>query len=170
VRESLPYSGLYYQPMVELLDYLRQNGFKTFVVTGGGMDFVRQVAPTIYGIPPDQVVGSTIEYACQVVDTCTTLVRRPTIALVDDKAGKPVGIQIHIGQRPMFAAGNSDGDIQMLQYTRGRAGASLQLLVHHDDATREYAYDRGADQALALARQGGWLVISMQRDWRSIFP
>jgi len=169
-RYNVGYAELYYSPMVELLAFLRQNGFKTFIVTGGGMDFVRQVAPTIYGIPPDQVVGTTIEYECQVVDACTTLVRKPAISLVDDKAGKPVGIQVHIGQRPLLAAGNSDGDIQMLQYTKGDPGASLQILVHHDDAAREYAYDKGTEQALDFARQDGWLVVSMQRDWRRIFP
>jgi phosphoglycolate phosphatase-like HAD superfamily hydrolase len=170
-RFNVGYTQLYYQPMVELLAYLRQNGFKTFVVTGAGMDFVRQVAPTIYGIPPDQVVGSTIEYECQVTNTCTTLVRKPAVQLVDDSAGKPVGIQIHIGQRPLFAAGNTNGDIQMLQYTQGRAGASFQLLVQHDDAVREYAYDQHPDseQALSLARQNGWLIVSMRRDWRRIF-
>src|SRR5712692_4467501 len=169
-RYNVGYTQLYYVPMVELLGYLRQNGFKTFIVTGGGMDFVRAVAPIIYGIPPEQVVGSTIEYECQVVDACTTLVRKPAVSLVDDKAGKPVGIQVHIGRRPLFAAGNSDGDVQMLQYTRGRVGASLQLLVHHDDPEREYAYDRGTEQALQLAGQSGWLIVSMQRDWRRIFP
>ncbi len=169
-RFHVGYAELYYQPMVELLEYLRQNGFKTYIVTGGGIDFVRQVAPTVYGIPPEQVVGTTLEYQCQVVDACTALVRQPRISLVDDKVGKPVGIQVHIGRRPVFAAGNSDGDIQMLQYTKGRAGASFQLLVHHDDAEREYAYDQGTEQALDYARQDGWLVVSMARDWRQIFP
>ena len=171
-RFSVGYSELYYQPMVELLGYLRQQGFKTFIVSGGGMDFVRLVAPTIYGIPPDQVVGSTIEYECQVTDACTTLVRKPSVTLVDDSAGKPVGIQIHIGQRPLFAAGNTNGDIQMLQYTQGRGGASFQLLVRHDDPVREYVYTQNPDseRALDLAAQNGWLVVSMQRDWRRIFP
>jgi phosphoglycolate phosphatase-like HAD superfamily hydrolase len=169
-RFHVGFADLYYQPMVELLAYLRENGFKTYIVTGGGIDFVRQVAPTIYGIPPEQVVGSTLAYECQIVAACTTLVRQPTIGLVNDKAGKPVGIQIHIGRRPLFAAGNSDGDIQMLQYTKGRAGASFQLLVHHDDAVREYAYDRGTEQALDFARQDGWLIVSMERDWQRIFP
>jgi phosphoglycolate phosphatase-like HAD superfamily hydrolase len=171
-RFGVGYSELYYQPMVELLGYLRQQGFKTFIVSGGGMDFVRLVAPTIYGIPPDQVVGSTIEYECQVTDACTTLVRKPSVRLVDDSAGKPVGIQVHIGQRPLFAVGNTNGDIQMLQYTQGRVGASFQLLVRHDDAVREYAYTQNPDSehALDLAAQKGWLVVSMQRDWRQIFP
>ncbi len=169
-RYGAGYTELYYQPMVELLAYLRQNGFQTYVVTGGGIDFVRQVAPRIYGIPRDRVVGSTIEYECEVVDPCTTLVRKPDVAFIDLSASKPVGIQVHIGQRPLFAAGNADVDIQMLQYTRGRTGASLQLLVHHDDAVREYVYDRGTERALDLARQDGWLVISMRQDWRRIFP
>jgi phosphoglycolate phosphatase-like HAD superfamily hydrolase len=171
-RFNRGYTELYYQPMVELLAYLRQNGFKTFIVTGGGMDFVRQVAPAIYDIPPDQVVGSTIEYECQVADACTTLVRKPDVKLVDDSAGKPVGIQIHVGQRPLFAAGNTNGDIQMLQYAWGRPGAAFALLVRHDDAAREYAYEQHPDseRALALAQQNGWLVVSMQRDWRRIFP
>jgi hypothetical protein len=169
-RFQVGYTELYYQPMVELLAYLRQQGFRTFIVSGGGIDFIRPAAPIIYGIQPEQVVGSTINYECQVADACTTLVRKPDVTLNDNGPGKPVGIQIHIGQRPVLAAGNTDGDIQMLQYAWGRPSAAFALLVHHDDAVREYAYDHGAEKALDTARQSGWLVVSMQRDWRRIFP
>jgi hypothetical protein len=174
-RFERPYTELVYQPMLELLDYLRANGFKTFIVSGGGVDFMRPWTERIYGIPPEQVVGSQIALEYAVHDGVPTLVRKPEIAFIDDKAGKPVGIWRHIGRRPILAAGNSDGDYQMLEWTTAGDGRRLGVLLHHDDAEREYAYDRAShigrlDRGLDDAAGKGWLLVSMQRDWRRVFP
>ena len=161
--------------MLELLAYLRDNEFKTFIVSGGGVEFMRPWTEQVYGIPPEQVVGSTIvtEFALQ--DGVPVLMRRPEMDFLDDKEGKPVAINKFIGQRPILAAGNSDGDLQILQWTTGAVGRRLGLIVHHDDAEREYAYDRDSsigrlDQALDQASANGWVVVSMKDDWQTTFP
>jgi hypothetical protein len=164
-----------YQPMLELLAYLRANGFKTFIVSGGGIEFMRPWAERVYGIPPEQVVGSSIRTKFEQRDGKPVLVRLPEADFVDDKAGKPVGIQMHIGRRPIAAFGNSDGDLQMLQWTSAGAGPRFALLVHHTDAEREWAYDRASsighlDQALDEAIATGWTVVDMKRDWKKVFP
>ncbi len=164
------YAGLVYKPMVELLDYLRAKGFKLFICSGGGIEFVRQVAPKIYGIPPEQVIGSSLKYQYQEGAGGGSILRQPAMNLVTDGPGKPVGIQLHIGRRPLLSAGNSDGDLQMLEFTSGRKGPSLEILVRHDDAQREFAYDKGAEKALSEAAKSGWTVVDMKRDWKVIFP
>ena len=168
------YTDLYYQPMVEVLQYLRANGFKTFIVSGGGIDFMRPWTDRVYGIPPDQVVGSAIEVKYEVIDGTPTLMRIPKANFVDDKAGKPVGIQRFIGQRPILAFGNSDGDFEMLQWTTAGDGPRLGLIVHHTDAVREYAYDRDSMvgqlvRGLDEANERGWILVSMKDDWKKIF-
>ena len=174
-RFDRPYTELVYQPMLELLDYLRANDFKTYIVSGGGIAFMRPWTERVYGIPPEQVVGSQIELAYEVRDGEPVLVRQPEIAFIDDKAGKPVGIARHIGRRPLLAFGNSDGDYQMLEWTTAAPGRQLGLILHHDDAEREYAYDRDShigrlDKGLDDAADNGWVLVSMQRDWRQVFP
>lgn len=169
------YTGLVYQPMLELMDYLRANGFKTYIVSGGGIEFMRPWTEKIYGIPPEQVVGSSIVVEYKVVDGVPSLMRSPKIAFIDDKEGKPVGILTHIGKRPIAAFGNSDGDYQMLQYTTAGPGKRLGMIIHHDDADREYAYDRKThvgtlDKAMDDASKEGWHLISMKNDWKRIFP
>ena len=160
--------------MVELLAYLRANGFKTFIVSGGGIEFMRTFAEKTYGIPPEQVVGSSGKTEFEMRDSKPVLVKLPEINFVDDNTGKPIGINQHIGRRPIAAFGNSDGDLQMLQYTGAGSGSRFCLYVHHDDAVREYAYDRkdalarfdkGWDEAIAK----GWPVVSMKNDWKTIF-
>jgi haloacid dehalogenase-like hydrolase len=165
-----------YQPMLELLAYLRANGFKTFIVSGGGIEFMRPWTEKVYGIPPEQVVGSSIKTKYEMHDGKPVLVRLPEINFIDDKAGKPVGINSHIGRRPVAAFGNSDGDQQMLEWTQAGGGARLMMLVHHDDSEREWAY--GAESKIgtfsealtAEAKKQGWTVISMKKDWKVIFP
>ncbi len=174
-RFERPYTELVYQPMLELLDYLRANGFKTFIVSGGGVDFMRPWAERVYGIPPEQVVGSQIELKFELREGKPVMVREPKVSFIDDKAGKPVGIQRQIGRRPIIAFGNSDGDLQMLQWTTGAGGRRLGLILHHTDGEREYAYDREShfgklDRALDLATENGWVLVSMKDDWREIFP
>ncbi|MBK1632586.1 haloacid dehalogenase [Thiohalocapsa halophila] len=174
-RFERPYTELVYQPMLELLAYLREHGFKTYIVSGGGIAFMRPWTERVYGIPPEQVVGSQIALDYKLVDGEPTLVRKPEIAFIDDKAGKPVGIQRHIGRRPILAFGNSDGDYQMLEWTSAGPGRRLGLILHHDDAEREYAYDRDShagrlDKALDDAETQGWTVVSMERDWANVFP
>ena len=170
------YTEMVYQPMLELLAYLRANGFKTFIVSGGGIDFMRPWVERVYGIPPEQVVGSSIKTKYEAGAGTPKLVRLPELDFIDDKAGKPVGIQSHIGRRPIAAFGNSDGDQQMLEWTQAGGGARLMVLVRHDDAAREWAYDAQSkigtfsDALLALAKQHGWSVVSMKSDWRRIFP
>ena len=173
-RFDRPYTELVYQPQLELLAFLRANGFKTFIVSGGGIDFMRPFTEDVYGIPPEQVVGSTIATGFEMRDGSPVLVHLPELDFVNDKEGKPVAIQRFIGRRPVLAFGNSDGDLQMLQWTAAGAGASLPLLVHHDDAEREWAYDREShigrlDKALDEAREGGWTVVSMKTDWKRVF-
>jgi phosphoserine phosphatase len=174
-RFERPYTELVYQPMLELLDFLRANHFMTFIVSGGGVDFMRPWTQRVYGIPPEQVVGSQIEQRFELRDGKPVLVREPKIAFIDDKGGKPVGIQRHIGRRPILAFGNSDGDLQMLQWTTGGPGRRLGLILHHTDGEREYAYDRKShfgklDQALDLAPENGWVIVSMKDAWAQIFP
>jgi hypothetical protein len=170
-----PYTECVYQPMLELVAYLRANGFKTFIVSGGGIEFMRPWTEKVYGIPPEQVVGSSGKTKFELRDGTPVLLKLPAIDFIDDKDGKPVGINEHIGRRPVMAFGNSDGDLQMLQWTAASGGSRYCLYVHHDDAEREYAYDRkdalakldkGWDEALAK----GWTVVSMKDDWKIIFP
>ena len=173
-RFNRPYTEVIYQPMLELLKYLRANGFKTFIVSGGGVEFMRTFAEKVYGIPPEQVIGSTIATKFEIRDGKPVLVRLPQIDFIDDKAGKPVGINKFIGRRPIFAFGNSDGDLQMLQWTAAGDGLRFMGLVHHTDAQREYAYDRESpfgrlDQALDEAKTRGWCVVDMKTDWQRVF-
>jgi len=174
-RFERPYTELVYQPMLELLAYLREHGFKTFIVSGGGVAFMRPWTERVYGIPPEQVVGSRIAQEYVVEDGEPALVRKAEIAFIDDKTGKPVGIQDHIGRRPILAFGNSDGDYQMLEWTTAGAGRRLGLILHHDDAAREYAYDRNShfgklDKGLDDAASKGWVLVSMKTDWARVFP
>jgi len=170
-----PYTELAYQPQLELLRYLEANGFKTFIVSGGSVEFMRTYTEQVYSIPPERVVGSSIETRYEVQGGKPSLLRLPQIDFVDDKVGKPVGIHKHVGLRPILAFGNSDGDLEMLQWTTvGSGGARLGLVLHHDDAEREYAYDRESkvgtlDKALDLAGQSGWVVVSMKNDWKTVF-
>jgi len=170
-----PYTEMVFQPMLELLDYLRANGFKTYIVSGGGIEFMRPWTEAVYGIPPEQVVGSSIKVAYEVRDTEPSIVRLPEIDFIDDKAGKPVGIHRHIGRRPIAAFGNSDGDFQMLEWTTAGEGARLGVLIHHTDAEREWAYDRDShigqlNRGLDEASARGWTVVSMKDDWSRIYP
>ncbi len=174
-RFKKPYTELVYQPMLELLAYLRANGFKTFIVSGGGIEFMRPWTERVYGVPPQQVVGSSIKTRFEMRDGKPVLFRLPEINFIDDKAGKPIGINSHIGRRPIAAFGNSDGDLEMLQWTTMSGGARLGLIVHHTDAVREYAYDRKShfgrlDKALDAAGPNKWTVVDMKRDWKRIFP
>jgi hypothetical protein len=164
------YTEMVYQPMLELLAFLRANGFKTFIVSGGGIEFMRPWTEAVYGIPPEQVVGSSIKTKFEIRDAVPVLVRLPKIDFIDDKEGKPVGINAHIGRRPIAAFGNSDGDLQMLQWTTTGQGLRLALLVHHTDAKREFAYDKGAEKALNEADVKGWTVVDMKHDWKVIYP
>jgi hypothetical protein len=170
-----PYTSLTYVPMRQLLDYLRANGFKTYIVSGGGIEFVRVISEELYGIPPEQVVGSSIKTRYEIRDGKPVIVRLPELDFIDDKAGKPVGIQMFIGKRPIAAFGNSDGDFEMLEWSTSAPGARLGLIVHHDDAAREFAYDRSS-RVGRLARgldEGparGWTIVSMKNDWKTVFP
>ena len=174
-RFKQPYTACVYQPMLELLAYLRANGFKTFIVSGGGIEFMRPWTESVYGIPPEQVVGSSIKTIYEMRDGKPVLVRLPKIDFKNDKTGKPVGINSHIGRRPIAAFGNSDGDWQMLEWTQAGGTARLMMLVHHDDAAREYAYGAQSkigtfsDSLMAEAKKNGWTVISMKNDWKRIF-
>lgn len=173
-RFHRPYDANVYQPMLELMAYLRGHGFNVFIVSGGDADFMRTFAQQVYGVPPDQVIGSSSQTRFELQDGRWVLVREPQMTL-DDKAAKPSNIALHIGARPIFAAGNSDGDLQMLQYTTSGGGRRMGLIVHHDDAAREYAYDRASkigalDKALDEAARDGWTVVSMKTDWRTVFP
>jgi hypothetical protein len=170
------YTEMIYQPMLELLAYLRANGFKTFIVSGGGIEFMRPWTEKVYGIPSEQVVGSSIKTKFEMRDGKPALVRLAEINFIDDKTGKPVGINEHIGRRPIAAFGNSDGDQQMLEWTQAGGGARLMMLVYHDDAKREWAYGAGSkigtfsDALMAEAKKSGWTVISMKKDWKVVFP
>ena len=169
------YTGMVYQPMVELLVFLRANGFKTFIASGGGVEFMRGWTERVYGIPPEQVIGSVGKVKFEMRAGAPVLIKLPEVEFFDDKEGKPIAIQSRIGRRPIAAFGNSDGDLQMLQWTMAGRGARFALFVHHDDAAREFAYDRtdklqqfdkGWDEAVAK----GWTVVSMKNDWKTVFP
>lgn len=166
---NVPVNGIVYQPQLELLRYLRANDFKTFIVTGGTIELVRAIAPALYGIPKEQVVGTTFKYKFN--DSNRVVFREPAIDLFDDKEAKPVGIQTHIGQRPVFACGNEGGagDIAMLKYCQSNKYPSFQLLINHDDAAREYAYQEKDSASLKAAAQNNWHVVSMKNDWKKIF-
>jgi phosphoserine phosphatase len=175
-RFNRPYTELVYQPMLELLAFLRVNGFKTFIVSGGGIDFMRPWTERVYGIPPEQVVGSSAvtKYVMQAPDQ-PVLMKESKVEFVDDGPGKPVGINHFIGRRPVLAFGNSDGDQQMLEWTAGGQGVRFMGLVHHTDAVREYAYDRNSsvgrlDKAWEEAVRRGWTVVDMKNDWKVIYP
>jgi len=169
------FTQMIYQPMLELLAYLRANGFKTFIVSGGGIEFMRPWTEQVYGVPPEQVVGSSVKTQFEMRDGKPVLARLPELNFNDDKGGKPVGINEHIGRRPVMAFGNSDGDLQMLEWTAAGSGARFSLYVHHDDAAREYVYDREdglarLDKGLDEAAAKGWTVVSMKDDWKTVFP
>ncbi|QDT66506.1 HAD family hydrolase [Calycomorphotria hydatis] len=169
------FTDMVYQPMLELLAYLRENDFKTFIVSGGGIEFMRPWTERVYGIPPEQVVGSSIKTKFEIQDGKPVLMRLAEINFVDDKEGKPVGINSHIGRRPIAAFGNSDGDFQMLQWTTAGDGARFGMIIHHTDAVREWAYDRDShigrlDKALDAAPKEGWVVVDMKNDWATIYP
>jgi phosphoserine phosphatase len=170
-----PYTEMIYQPMLELLTYLRAHGFKTYIVSGGGIEFMRPWTEQIYGIPPEQVVGSSIKTKYEIQDGKPVLVRLPELNFIDDKEGKPIGINQHIGRRPIAAFGNSDGDLQMLEWTMAGDGPRFALFVRHTDAEREWAYDRDSsigrlDKGLDQALENGWTVVDMKLDWKTIFP
>jgi len=173
-KTGKPYNEMTFLPMRELLDYLRANGFKTFIVSGGGVEFMRPMTEKAYGIPPEQVVGSTIATQYALVDDVPVLNRLPKVDFVDDGPGKPVGINKFIGRRPILAAGNSDGDYEMLRWVMAGEGPHFAMIVHHTDAEREYAYDRKSDfgkldKALDEAESRNWLLIDMKADWKKIY-
>lgn len=170
-----PYTQTVYQPMLELLDYLRVSGFRTYIVSGGGVAFMRPFTEQVYGIPPEQVIGSSVVTKFEILDNKPQIVRLPEVFFIDDKEGKPVAIDRIIGKRPILAFGNSDGDLQMLQWTSAGEGERLSLLLHHTDEEREYQYDREShvgklDKALDIAKEVNWIVVDMKKDWKLIFP
>ena len=174
-KTARPYTQMVYQPMLEVLDYLRGQGFKTFIVSGGGIEFMRPWVEKVYGIPPEQVVGSSIKTRFEIRNGNPILVRLSELNFIDDKEGKPIGINSRIGRRPIAAFGNSDGDLQMLQWTTAGKGARFALFVHHTDAEREWAYDRNSsigrlDKGLDEAQANGWTVVDMKKDWKVIYP
>ena len=174
-RTARLYTEMIYQPMLEVLAYLRVNGFKTYIVSGGGIEFMRPWTERVYGIPPEQVIGSSIKTQFEIRDGKPVLARLPEIDFIDDKGGKPVGINSRIGRRPIAAFGNSGGDLQMLQWTTAGKGARLGVIIHHTDAEREWAYDRKSsigrlDKALDAAAGNGWTVVDMKNDWKTIYP
>ena len=170
-----PFTGMVFQPMLELLDYLRANEYQTYIVSGGGVDFMRAFVEEAYGIPPQNVIGSLGKASLQMIDGKPQVMKDPGIAFIDDKEGKPIGIERSIGKHPVFVAGNSDGDLAMLQWATAAEGPRFGMIVHHTDATREYAYDRDSpigqlDKALDEAAVQGWTVVDMARDWGRIYP
>lgn len=174
-RFDRPYTDIVYQPMLELLTYLRANGFNTYIVSGGGIEFMRPWTEKVYGIPPEQVVGSSIKTEFEMRSDGPVLVRKAEIDFIDDKEGKPVGIKSHIGRRPIAAFGNSDGDLQMLQWTAAGQGDNLMVIIHHTDEEREWAYDKDShigrlDKALTEANNNDWTVVDMKQDWKVVFP
>ena len=180
-RFKRPYTELVYQPMLEVMDYLRQNSFKIYIVTGGGQDFVRAYGQSVYGVPPEHVIGSSISMKYEMRNGTPVLLRLPKIFFIDNFDGKAIGINLFIGKRPYAAFGNSDGDREMLEWTQAGEGLRLMMLVHHDDPVREYAYGPAgglpnttvgtfSDSLLTEAQTKGWTVISMKRDWKRIFP
>lgn len=169
------YTGMVYQPMLEVLEYLRANGFKTYITSGGGIEFMRVFAEEVYGIPPEQVIGSSIKTKFELRDGEPVLLRLPEINFFDDKGGKPGAINQHIGRRPIAAFGNSDGDLQMLQWAAAGSGPNLEVYIHHTDDKREWAYDREShigrlDKGLDEAREKGWTIVDMKTDWKEIYP
>jgi hypothetical protein len=173
-KTGRPFTEMVYAPMLELLALLREAGFSNWIVSGGGIEFMRPWTERVYGIPPERVIGSSVRTRFELREGVPTLVRLPEIDFVDDKAGKPVGIHRHVGRRPIAAFGNSDGDLQMLQWTAAGPGPRLAAIVRHTDAEREWAYDRASkvgrlDRALDEAGARGWTVIDMRRDWRRVF-
>jgi hypothetical protein len=168
---KVPYTKVTYKPMVELLEYLRANQFQTWICSGGGIDFMRVVSESLYGIPPEQVIGSSVKEEFIQRDGKYVIWRLPEIARINDRSGKPIGIDLHIGKRPVFAAGNerTGGDIAMLTYSQGRPGASFQLLINHDDAQREFAYSEPDNASLNAAQSNGWHIVSIQKDWKTVF-
>jgi hypothetical protein len=173
-KTGKPFTEMVYQPMLELLVYLRTNGFKTFIVSGGGIEFMRPWAEKVYGIPPEQIIGSSIKSKYELRDGKPVIVKLPELNFIDDKGGKPVGIHHHIGRRPIFAAGNSDGDFEMLEWTTAGKGSRLGMIIHHTDAEREFAYDREShigklDKGLDEADAKGWIIIDMKSDWQTVF-
>ena len=174
-RFKRPYTDLAFQPMLEVLAYLKANGFKNYIISGGGIEFMRPWTELVYGIPPEQVAGSSIKTKFEMRNGRPVLVRLPELNFINDKSGKPVGINQHIGRRPIAAFGNSDGDLQMLQWTAAGKGERYMLIVHHTDAEREWAYDRQThvgrlDKALEEALNRGWTVVDMRKDWKVIYP
>jgi hypothetical protein len=170
-----PIKEMVYQPMLELLAYLRAHGFKTFIVSGGGIEFMRPWVEEVYGIPPEQVIGSSIKVQYELRNGVPTLIRLPSINFINDKEGKPIGIHSHIGRRPLAAFGNSDGDLEMLRWTTSGSKPGFPLFVHHTDAEREWSYDRASsvgrfDKGLDEARAKGWALVDMKRDWKVIYP
>jgi phosphoglycolate phosphatase-like HAD superfamily hydrolase len=173
-RFDRPYTDLVYQPMLELLAFLRENSFKSFIVSGGGIEFMRPWVERVYGIPPEQVIGSSIKVMYEMRNDAPVLVRLPEVDFINDKAGKPVGIHKFIGRRPIVAFGNSDGDLEMLQWTTSGEGPRLGVIVRHTDGDREWSYDRQSsighlDVALDEADRRGWIVVDMKRDWRWVY-
>jgi phosphoglycolate phosphatase-like HAD superfamily hydrolase len=174
-RTGRRYTEMVYQPMLELLAYLRANGFKTFIASGGGIEFMRVWVERVYGVPPEQIIGSSIKTKYEVRDGIPVIARLPELNFIDDKAGKPIGINQHIGRRPIMAFGNSDGDFEMLEWTTAGPGLRFGLLVHHTDAEREWAYDRESHigrlaRGLDEGPRRGWTIVNMRDDWRVIFP
>jgi hypothetical protein len=174
-KTNRPYTEMVYQPMLEVLDYLRANGFKTFIVSGGGIDFMRPWVERVYGIPPEQVVGSRIKKKYEVRDGTPVIVRLPEIDFIDDKVGKPIGISNMIGRRPIAAFGNSDGDFEMLEWVTAGSGPRLGVIIHHTDSEREYAYDRKSHigqlaRGLDEGPKRGWTIVDMKQDWAAIYP
>jgi phosphoserine phosphatase len=174
-QSGRPFTKMVYQPMLELLSYLRSHDIKTYIVSGGGVEFMRVFSEQVYGVPPEQVIGSSIAARYEVRDGMPVIVRLPELHFIDDKAGKPVAIHRHIGRRPIMAFGNSDGDFEMLEWTTSGSGPRFGLLVHHTDSVREWAYDRAShigrlDRALEEARSRSWTVVDMKTDWFEIFP
>jgi hypothetical protein len=172
---GLRFVDMVYQPMLELLNYLRANGYKTFIVSGGGIDFLRVWAEKVYNIPPYQVIGSSAKVKYEGNTDNPALVKLPELNFIDDKSGKPVGIHQHIGKIPVFSGGNSDGDYEMLQYTSTRSTPHFGMIVRHTDPQREFAYDRNSsigklDKGLNDAAKYNWLIVDMQKDWKIIFP
>ena len=174
-RFNRPYTDCIYQPMLEVIAYLQANGFQTWIVSGGGIEFMRPWTERVYGIPPQQVIGSSIKRKYEIVDGKPVIVRQPKISFLNDKQDKPIGIWQHIGRRPIAAFGNSDGDFQMLEWTTSTPGARLGLIVHHTDAKREWAYDRNSsigrlNRGLDQAQKRGWIIADMEKDFKVIFP
>ena len=166
---GVPFTDLTYQPMLEMLDLLRDHEFRVFIVSGGGIEFIRAFSEEVYGIPRENVVGSSLQYEFQETAAGSEIIRLPRLGSFDDREVKPANIALHIGRRPVIAVGNSDGDLQMLQYATDSSGPSLAILLHHDDAVREYDYDHGTEAALAVAEARGWLIVSIARDFETVF-